>query len=115
MKYLANFKKVVLLAIKNGWVQKDPFIGFKLTKKEVNRPCLNEHELQKIASKEFKTERLTLVRDIFIFSCYTGLAYADVKKLKRKKLLKVWTASNGYLLNARKHIHLQEYPYCQLR
>jgi site-specific recombinase XerD len=86
MKYLANFKKVVLLCIKNGWLQKDPFIGFKLTKKEVARPFLTAFELQDIASKEFKAERLTLVRDIFLFSCHTGLAYADVKKLKRSEV-----------------------------
>jgi site-specific recombinase XerD len=86
MKYLANFKKVVLLCIKNGWLQKDPFMGFKLTKKEVERPFLTENELQEMAAKEFKTERLTLVRDIFLFSCYTGLAYADVKKLKRTEI-----------------------------
>lgn len=67
MKYLGNFKKIVLLCIKNGWLQKDPFVGFKLTKKVVDRPYLTESELQQIASKEFKTERLTLVKDIFSF------------------------------------------------
>ena len=86
MKYLANFKKVVLLCIKNGWVQRDPFIGFKLTKREVERPFLTQDELHTIASKEFSTERLSHVRDIFIFSCYTGLAYSDVKKLKRTEI-----------------------------
>lgn len=86
MKYLANFKKVVLLCIKNGWLHKNPFIGFKLTKREVERPFLTETELQQIVLKEFPTERLTLVRDIFLFSCYTGLAYADVKKLMRNEI-----------------------------
>ena len=86
MKYLANFKKIVLLCIKNGWLQKDPFIGFKLTKRAVDRPFLTESELQQMASKEFTTDRLTLVRDIFLFSCYSGLAYVDVKKLKRTEI-----------------------------
>jgi integrase len=86
MKYLANFKKVVLLCIKNGWLERDPFAGFKFTKKEVERPFLTAIELQEIASKEFKAERLTLVRDIFLFCCYTGLAYVDVKKLKRTEI-----------------------------
>ena len=86
MKYLANFKKVVLICIKNGWLQKDPFTGFKLTRREVQRPFLTETELQEIASKQFPTERLTYVRDIFLFSCFTGLAYADVKKLKRSEI-----------------------------
>lgn len=86
MKYLANFKKVVLLCIKNDWLQKDPFASFKLTKKEVERPFLTGSELQDIASNDFKMERLNIVRDIFVFSCYTGLAYADVKKLKRNEI-----------------------------
>jgi site-specific recombinase XerD len=86
MKYLANFKKIVLICIKNGWLQKDPFTGFKLAKREVERPFLTQTELQEIASKRFPTERLNYVRDIFLFSCFTGLAYADVKKLKRSEV-----------------------------
>lgn len=86
MKYLANFKKVVLICIKNGWLLKDPFLGFKLSKREVERPFLTQTELQQIAAKQFPTERLECVRDIFLFSCFTGLAYADVKKLKRGEI-----------------------------
>ena len=78
MKYLANFKKIVLICIKNGLLQSDPFTGFKLAKKEVDWPFLNQTELQMIASKRFPTERLNYIRDIFLFSCFTGLAYADV-------------------------------------
>jgi hypothetical protein len=52
----------------------DPFTGFKLAKREIERPYLSEKELQTIASKQFATERLNYVRDIFLFSCYTGLA-----------------------------------------
>ncbi len=86
MKYLANFKKIVLICIKNGWLQKDPFAGFKLTRREVQRPFLTESELQEIGFKQFPTERLTFVRDIFLFSCFTGLAYAAVKKLKGSEI-----------------------------
>jgi site-specific recombinase XerD len=86
MKYLANFKKIVLICVKSGWLQKDPFTGFKLAKRELERPYLSEKELQTIASKRFLIERLNYVRDIFLFSCFTGLAYADVKKLKRSEV-----------------------------
>lgn len=86
MKYLSNFRKIVLICIKNGWLQRDPFLGFKLTKREVERPFLTGNELQAISSKQFKTERLNYVKDIFLFSCFTGLAYADVKKLKRTEI-----------------------------
>lgn len=53
MKYLANFKKVVLICVKNGWLQKDPFVGFKLAKREIERPFLTEQELQTIATSGY--------------------------------------------------------------
>lgn len=71
----------------NGWLQKDPFLGFKMPKREVERTALTEKELQEMTSKTFLAERLTLVRDIFLFSCYSGLAYADVKKLRRTDII----------------------------
>jgi len=52
--------------------------------REFNRPFHDEADLEAIATKEFKGERLNQVRDIFLFSCYTGLAYTDVKQLTRK-------------------------------
>ena len=86
MKYLSNFKKIVHICIKNGWLARDPFVGFKLAKREIERPFLVEEELTKIINKEFMMPRLRQVRDIFIFCCYTGLAYADVKKLTREEI-----------------------------
>jgi len=86
MKYLSNFKKIVIICLKNGWLSKDPFYGFKLARKEVVREFLTDDELRLIRSKYFAVERISQVRDIFLFSCYTGLAYADVKKLKRSEI-----------------------------
>jgi integrase len=86
MKYLSNFKKIVHICIKNGWLTRDPFVGFKLTKREVERPFLVEEELTRIMNKDFVVPRLRQVRDIFIFCCYTGLAYADVEKLTRQEI-----------------------------
>ena len=88
MKYLANFKKIVLICVKNKWLAADPFANFSLAKKPVARDPLTEWELDAIVKKNFENERLNMVRDIFVFSCYTGLAYADVKKLKRSEIEK---------------------------
>jgi site-specific recombinase XerD len=85
MKYLANFKKIVNRCIRNGWLDKDPFAGFKMTKREVIPEFLTEHEINLITEKKFASEMLDQVRSIFLFCCYTGLAFADVKKLKRSK------------------------------
>lgn len=86
LKYISNLKKIVNGCIRKGWLTLDPFAGFKRTKQEVEREALTELELEKIGSKVFPTDRLNIVRDIFLFSCYTGLAYADVKKLRRSEI-----------------------------
>ena len=87
MKYLSNFRKIVNRCIRSGWLVKDPFIGFKMTKRIVERTALTETELERLGKKKFPVERLTIVRDIFLFSCYSGLAYADVKKLKKSEIV----------------------------
>jgi site-specific recombinase XerD len=87
VKYLKNFKKVILICIANGWLDKDPFSKYKPKVKAVKRDFLNAEELIVMATREMPNERTAQVRDIFLFSCYTGLAYADVKKLKRSEIV----------------------------
>jgi site-specific recombinase XerD len=81
VKYIKNFKKIIKICISNGWLDKDPFANYKSKIREVERDYLTQEEVQDIYSKVFVTERLNLVKDIFIFSCFTGLAYIDVKNL----------------------------------
>ena len=86
IKYLTNFKKIIHICIKNGWLDRDPFVAFKMTKHEVDRPYLTTEELEIIASKNFVSERINQVRDIFLFSCFTGLAYTDTQKLTHAEI-----------------------------
>jgi hypothetical protein len=74
MKYIGNLKKIINSCIKKGWLQKDPFLGFKMTKQEVHRVALTEEDLQIIAARQFGSDRLNHVKDIFLFCCFTGLA-----------------------------------------
>lgn len=67
---------------KYKWIATDPFFGYILKSKPVHREYLTADELRKITGKQFTTARLSQVRDFFLFSCYTGLSYADVQKLK---------------------------------
>ena len=87
IKYLSNFKKIVNFCIQSGFIMRNPFVGFKLVKKEVVREILSKEDLDKMAAVQFPTERSGQVRDIFLFCCYTGLAYADIKKLKRSEIV----------------------------
>ncbi|MEL1241697.1 site-specific integrase [Flavobacterium flavipallidum] len=81
VKYIKNFHKIINQCLANGWLNKDPFANYKSKVKEVTREFLTEKEIETILNKKFVSERLELVRDIFIFSCFTGLAYIDVKQL----------------------------------
>lgn len=87
IKYLTNFKKIMRICLGNGWIDKDPFINYRFHLKEVEREILLEHEIQAIADKDFATSRLDQVRDVFLFCCFTGLAYSDVKKLTRDHVI----------------------------
>lgn len=86
IKYISNFRKIIHRSLRNGWLTKDPFLGFSMVKKEVDRTALTEFELNVLMEKRFHVERLELVKDIFLFSCFSGLAYADVRKLKRSEI-----------------------------
>jgi len=87
IKYMSNLKKIVLICVNNKWLKKDPFQGFKLTKKKVVKNPLSREELKRLTEKVFEVERISQVRDIFLFCCYTGLAYVDVKHLKRADIV----------------------------
>jgi site-specific recombinase XerD len=88
VKYLKNFHKIIRIAIANGYIDKDPFFNHKFKLIDVERQYLTEEELDIVASKELHVERLEQVRDVFLFCCYTGLAYADVFKLSSEHIVK---------------------------
>ncbi|WP_300433952.1 site-specific integrase [Christiangramia sp.] len=87
LKYIVNFKKIIRIAYANQWIDRDPFFHWKGSWKSSEREFLTDSELQEMAEKEFEIPRLELVRDIFLFCCYTGLAFADVKKLSEDDIV----------------------------
>ncbi len=80
-------ESVILYGVKLGVIHSDPYLGVKLHMEPVDRGFLTEDELQAIIQKEFDIERLGFVRDLFVFACFTGLAYIDVKKLKPENIV----------------------------
>ena len=86
VKYIKNFSKIIKICLANNWIDRNPFSNYKAKVREVERVYLSEGEIQNIINKDFKVERLSLVRDIFLFSCFTGLAYIDVKNLTKSHI-----------------------------
>lgn len=85
-KFMQFFKRIIIIAKNNGWIQTDPFANYKIRLKKVDRGYLTLEEISKIMNKKFSTKRLEQVRDIFVFSCFCGLAYIDVKKLRAENI-----------------------------
>lgn len=88
LKHLKNLKKVVRIALANDWIKKDPFYGIHFKQEEVNVKFLSREELDILMNKDFAIKRLEQVRDIFVFCCFTALAFVDVQQLSREHLIK---------------------------
>ena len=67
-------------------MNKNPFIGYKSKIEKIDVRFLTKQQLKKIQSKEFISQRLCIVRDIFVFCCFTCLAYIDIKNLTKQKI-----------------------------
>ncbi|MEO6722836.1 MAG: site-specific integrase [Ferruginibacter sp.] len=111
LKYIKNFGKIIRICLSNGWIVRNPFLNYKGKIKVADPVHLSEDEIQRMADKEFKIDRLNQVRDVFLFCCFTGLAYVDVKKLKVSEITKgvdgeLWIFTNRQKTDTRSAIPL---------
>lgn len=85
-KYLKNLKRIINYGIEIEWLSSNPFVGYKIGYKHTEQVVLSPEELDKIRTKQFTMYRLQLVKDLFIFQCYTGLSYVDMKQLTKEHI-----------------------------
>ena len=102
MKHLQRLRKIITLAYHIEWIDKDPFIRWKPTYENTQREFLNGNELSNLETYSFLLERLDRVRDLFIFSCYTGLSYADIIKLTEDNIVMGIDGSNWIVTKRQK-------------
>lgn len=113
--FMHKFSTVYKLAWDNGWVTGNPFHMLKLKKDKTERAYLTIDELERLANREFTSERLERMRDIFLFCCYTGLSYIDVKTLTTDNLVrkpdgKMWIVTKRTKTEIPVHVPLLEIP-----
>ncbi len=89
MRMMGNLKTVTIRAFKLGLLKQDPYANYKIHFNKTDRGYLSEEEINTLMSKTFSIERLTVVRDLFVFACFTGLAYIDVAQLTEENIVKV--------------------------
>jgi site-specific recombinase XerD len=86
IKYINNLKAVINAAVENEWLAFNPISRFTSKLDRVEKIPLTESELNVIENKELTIDRLIEIRDVFVFCCYTGIAYADVEKLTNENI-----------------------------
>ena len=114
-KYMRQLKLITTLAKNNGWLYADPFVNYKIRLEKVDRGYLTQEELNRIMQKKFSIMRLEQVKDIFVFACFTGLAYIDVKNLTEKDIRtsfdgKLWVMKKRQKTNTESNILLLDIP-----
>ncbi|MPQ48948.1 tyrosine-type recombinase/integrase [Marinifilum sp. N1E240] len=87
-KYLKNFKKITNWALANEWMRSDPFTKIKFKMEKVDKEFLDDEELNKLMEKSFEIKRLEVIKDLYLFCCFTGLAFSDVKSLSQEHIVK---------------------------
>lgn len=86
LKHFQRIQKIIRMGMESGWIQKNPFDTFHCKPEKTHRTFLTPDELKRVETKIFPLKRLEHVRDIFIFSCYTGLAFVDIEQLTPKNI-----------------------------
>jgi site-specific recombinase XerD len=100
--HLKILKKIAILCVNNAWLDRNPFAAFKYTSIDVERQILNGQQLETLINKHMPSRRLDEVRDVFLFSCFTGYAYSDVHKLTRDHVAKGIDGEQWIFLNRTK-------------
>ena len=113
-KRMRIMKTMITTAFQRGKVEKNPFDGFKLHYEPSDRGFLTDEEIQKLLKREFKIARLRLVRDLFIFSCFTGLAFIDVVGLTEENIVeldgRMWLMTKRHKTNIPSNVLLLDIP-----
>ena len=113
--FMHKFSTVYKMAWDYGWVTGNPFHMLNLRKDRTERAYLTIDELERLANREFTSERLERMRDIFLFCCYTGLSYIDVKTLTTDNLVrkndgKLWIVTKRTKTEVPVNVPLLEIP-----
>ncbi|GGK19246.1 transposase [Yeosuana aromativorans] len=102
MKHIQRFRKIVTLGYHIEWIDRDPFVRWKPTYEKRERPFLTDNELSNIETYNLPIARLERVRDLFVFSCYTGIAYIDIINLTNNNVLKGIDGNDWIFTNRQK-------------
>lgn len=119
MKHIQTFKTIFKSALAHGYAEKNVFEKYKISMREVNREYLSDKEIAILIKYQTSSLRLSNVRDMFLFSCFTGLAYIDLKNLCFKNITfennNYWIRTRRQKTNVKSNIPLLAIPLAILK
>ena len=86
IRHIIYLKKIINRAMNQRTLRRDPFQEYVPDKRKSNYKHIVKQELERITSTQIRSKSVSYIRDIFVFSCFTGLAYADICRLSEKHL-----------------------------
>ena len=112
---ITRLREVISDVIDEGIIGKDPFFGYELEAREFKHRNISHEDLEKIMTAEFESDTTSIVRDMFVFSTFTGLAYIDVKNLTFDNIVKqedgsLWIMVHRQKTGSSSNIRLMEIP-----
>lgn len=115
MKYIKILKQVLNFAVALDWLPSNPFGQFKCTYRNPDRVVLTQDEIDVLYLKKMPNQRLEEIRDVFLFSCYTGYAFSDVELLNQDSIVKgidgeMWIHANRVKTDVRENVMLLDIP-----
>jgi integrase len=87
-KAIQRFRKVIRYAISEDYLDKDPFMLYKAKRVKKEVLFLSPEQLKKLERTHFEIERIQQIKDMFVFCCYTGLGFTEMKNLKKSDITK---------------------------
>ncbi|WP_162388306.1 site-specific integrase [Spirosoma endbachense] len=89
VKIIQFFKSMLTYAHAHRWVDRNVLAALRLSRHHKEVKTLTMADLEKLASRDFVEVTLNQVRDVFLFCCYTGLAYTDVESLAAEHIVRI--------------------------
>ena len=115
MVFVRNLRAMVFRAIDNEWLVKDPFRRYEYKEEETTREFLTKEEIRLLMEVQITRKKMSMVRDLFLFCCFTGLAFIDLYNLKEENIKTFFDDGEWIVINRQKtgteaNIKLLDYP-----
>ena len=113
--YMMPLRRMITIAQNHGWIVRDPFVDYSISAESTDRDYLTKDEIRRLLDLKFRRKSMELVRDLYVFCCFTGLSFTDMKNLAKDNLQtsfdgKLWIITKRQKTGVESNIMLLDIP-----